>query len=242
MNISLSGKNILITGGTGTLGSVLVTRALEEGARVFFAYHRNEEKAKALADKGAVPLQFDITDRTAVDWLKDKLKENCGNLDALVHCAGIVRDHTLQNLTADDWDKVIAVNLTAVYYLTRKLLPLLYKKENSRIIFIASRVGLQGGFGEANYAASKAGLIALTKTLAAEVGRQGILVNAVTPGFMLSKMNEGLSDDVKEKNRKESYLGSFSDPNEVADFMIYLLSDKVSKLTGQVFHYDSRKI
>lgn len=241
MNISLSGKNILVTGGTGTLGSILIRRAIEEGARIFFVYHRNEEKAKTLADKGAVPFHLDITDRAAVDRLKDKLKEDCGGLDALVHCAGIVRDHTLQNLTVDDWDEVIAVNLTAVYYLTRKLLPLLYKKENSRLIIVASRVGLQGGFGEANYAASKAGLIAFTKTLAAEVGRQGILVNAVTPGFMLSKMNEGLPEEVKEKSRKESCLGSFSDPNEVADFIIYLLSDRVSKVTGQVFHYDSRR-
>lgn len=144
-------------------------------------------------------------------------------------------------MTEEEWDEVLNANLKAPYLLTQKLLPLLFKARPSKIFFIVSRAALQGIFGAANYSASKAGLVALAKSLAQELGRKEILVNCVNPGFMKSRMTESLPPEVIEKNINESALRRLSNPEEVADFLVYLSSDKMTQVTGQVFHYESRK-
>ncbi|HXV28176.1 MAG TPA: SDR family oxidoreductase, partial [bacterium] len=160
----------------------------------------------------------------------------------VIHNAACVRDHTVQNLSDEDWDKVLTVNLKAPYYLTKKILPLLFKRRMSKIFMLISRMAVSGGFGASNYAAAKAGLIGLTKSLAAELARKNILVNAVNPGFMLSAMTEALPEEVRKRNQDASYLGRFSDPEEVAGFLVYLCSDAMTQVTGQILHFESRNL
>jgi len=143
-------------------------------------------------------------------------------------------------MSEDAWDRVLKVNLKAPFYLTQKLLPLLMRQKPSKVFTLVSRAGLSGLAGAANYAASKGGLIAMTKTLAKELGRKKILVNAVNPGFMQSAMTEKVPQAILERNLEDSPLKAFSDPNEVADFLIYLASDQMRQVTGQVFHFESR--
>ena len=258
MEVQLSGKQILITGGTSALGQAFVKRAREEGAQIFFTYHKDESCAKQLETLGARGFQIDLGNRRAIDELKKKISEHTRQLDAIIHNAAVVRDRTIQNMSEEEWDEALSLDLTAVYYLTKKFLSFLFKKPSPRVIAptkerggrndaprkilnLVSRVGLHGSFGEANYAAAKGGVIALTKTLAQELGKKQILVNALNPGFMKSKMTAGVPPEVFERNIRESMLGQISEPEHVADFMIYLLSDRFQGVTGQIFHLDSRR-
>ncbi|HNV86390.1 MAG TPA: SDR family oxidoreductase [Candidatus Omnitrophota bacterium] len=241
MDIHLRGKTILVTGGTGTLGRAIVEKAVTEGAGVYFTFHQNQDLAKELIRKGARGFRLDLRDRSALDLLRDELRKEIASLDGLVLNAAAVRDRTLINLSEPEFDEVLETDLTSGFLLVKKFLPLLYKSPAGKIVGITSRVGTQGGFGEANYAAAKAGLSALIKTLAQEVGRKGICANAVAPGFMMSPMTADLPDEVYARQRAESVLGCFQDPGEVSDFVIYLLSDSVKKVSGQIFYFDSRR-
>ena len=251
MEKTLSGKTILITGGTSRLGRAFVAKALSEGARVFFTYYRDEETAKTLAARGGEAFQLDLASTQALDDFTKIIKDKVERLDAVIHNAACVRDHTIQNLTEEEWDAVMAVDLKAPYYLTKKLLPLLMKKKKpgedekkatSKIFMITSRVALTGGVGVSNYAAAKAGLIALAKSLAQELGKRNVLVNAVNPGFMKSPMTKNLPEEVLQRNLEASPLSRFSEPGEVADFLVFLCSERMTQVTGQVFHFESRKI
>ncbi len=241
MDVHLSGKQIFITGGTSALGRVFVKRAREEGASVYFTYHENQKEAEALKRLGAVGFQIDLSKSAQIDQLKKELQIHTNELDGLVHNAASVKDHTVQNLSEAEWDEVISTDLNSVYYLTKKFLSFLFKKPGSKILNLISRTGLRGGFGQANYAAAKGGLIALTKTLAQELGKKQILVNALNPGFMKSKMTEFIPMEAFKRNIEESVLHKISDPRAVSDFMIYLLSDRFQNVSGQIFHLDSRR-
>lgn len=238
----LSGKKILITGGTSALGSAFVRRALDAGAEVFFTYHQNEVRAKELKSLGAQGFPLDLSDGNAIDLFQKEFRLKTKLLHVLIHNAALTRDATLQNMKEEEWEEVLSVNLKAPYLLTKKLLSLLFKVKQSKIFFIVSRAALQGIFGAANYAASKGGLVALAKSLAQELGRKDILVNGVNPGFMKSRMTESLPPEVIEKNIRESALARLSDPDEVARFLVYLSSDHMTQVSGQVFQYESRKI
>ena len=237
----LSGKNILITGGTGVLGSALVRKALQAQASVFFTYHQNESAADSLRSLGAKCFRLDLADFRGIENFQKEFRAQAKELHVLIHNAALAHDGTIQNLDEAAWDEVMNVNLKAPYYLTKKLLSLLFKASPAKIFFIVSRAALQGIFGAANYAASKAGLVALAKSLAQELGKKEILVNCVNPGFMKSRMTESLPAAVIEKNLAESALGKWSDPEEVADFLIFLSSDSMTQVSGQVFHFESRK-
>lgn len=251
-NNTLLSKTILITGGTSRLGSAFVRQAINAGARVFFTFHKNTEKAAELEKSGAQGFPLELVDIKAIDALAGVLKEKMDHLDVLIHNAAAVRDHTIQNLTEEDWDYVINADLKAPYYLTKKLMPLLFRKKSvkveneklaaSKIFFITSRAAVSGGFGISNYAAAKAGLIGLTKSLAQELGKKKILVNAVNPGFMISGMTENLPQNVLDYHSQLSPIGRYSEPDEIAEFIVYLSSDHMTQATGQVFHFESRKI
>lgn len=229
-----------MTGGTGALGSVLVEKLIRERSKVFFTYHQNEAQAEKLRALGAIGFQVDHADREALRSLKEKIKEHAASLDGLVNNVATLFDKTLSKLPVEEWDRVIEIDLTSIFVLTKALLPILYKSEKAKIVNLTSRVALKGGFGQANYAAAKAGLIGFTKSLAREVGRKGISVNAVNPGFMITGMNRDLSQDILDGQRGVSALGTYSDPDRVADFILYLLSDRADMISGQVFHIDSR--
>ena len=242
MDTQLTGKHILITGGTGTLGSAFVKKALKQGAVVYFTYISSRSVAEDLIQDGAKGFQVDLADMRAIDEFAAAIKKETKILDVLIHNAALTRDKTIQNLTEEDWDAVLNVNLKAPYYLTKKLLSLLFKAPVSKIFMLISRIAITGGYGTSQYAASKAGLIGLTKSLAAELGKKKVLVNALNPGFMESRMTQDLPESVFETNRETSAIHEFSNPEHVADFMIYLCSDAMNQITGQVFHVDSRKI
>lgn len=229
-----------MTGGTSTLGSAFVRQALDQGASVFFTYYQNEARAKELEDLGAQGFCLNLRDGAAIDTFRKDFRSRVKLLHVLIHNAALTRDSTLQNMSEEAWEEVLNVNLKAPYLLTKKLLSLLFKAKPSKIFFIVSRAALQGIYGAANYSASKAGLVALARSLAQELGRKEILVNGVNPGFMKSKMTESLPSAVIEKNIRESPLGRLSDPDEVARFLVYLSSDRMTQVTGQLFHYESR--
>ncbi len=225
------------------MGSCFVRKAAAAGARVFFTYHQNLTEAQELQKSGAEGFPLNLADTAAIDAFVKTFKEKIKTLDVLIHNAAAVRDHTLQNMTEEEWDHVMAVDLKAPYYLTKKLLLSLFRAEPpAKILMITSRAAIQGGVGISNYSAAKAGLIGLTKSLAQELGKKSILVNAVNPGFMKSSMTENLPEQVLLNQTEASPLGRISDPEEVADFLVYLSSDAMKGVTGQVFHFESRKI
>lgn len=148
MDVHLAGKRILITGGTSALGRVFVKRGLEEGAEIFFTFRQNHEEAGRLTALGAKAFQVDLSKRSEIDQLKKEIQGLTRALDAVVHNAAIMRDHTIQNLTEEEWDETLSVDLSAVYYLTKKFLSFLFKKSGSKILNVVSRVGLRGEFGK----------------------------------------------------------------------------------------------
>jgi 3-oxoacyl-[acyl-carrier protein] reductase len=240
LELSLKEKTILITGGTSQLGRAFVRKAVQRGARVFFTYFKNTEIAQELEGTGAQGFSLDLADVNAMDAFAATLKERTESLDVLIHNAAMTADAFIEKMSESDWNNVMRVNLKAPFYLTQKLLPLLLRKTPSKVFTLVSRAGLSGLAGAANYAASKGGLIAMTKTLAKELGRKKILVNAVNPGFMRSPMTANVPPEILRRNLEDSPLKTFSDPEEVADFLLFLSSDQMRLVTGQVFHFESR--
>lgn len=236
----LSNKTILITGGTSTLGEAYVLHALKDNANVFFSYYANRAKADMLAEHGAHPLLCDLSTKQAIISLYETIAEQTPVLDILINNAALVDDHTLWNMSEDAWDAVITINLKAPIALSYATLPLLKKSKSAKVFNIISRVGLMGGFGQANYAASKDGLIEFTKILAIEYAAHGICVNGINPGFMLSRMTADMPEESKRQNKNASVLRSYSDPHEVAAFLAWLSSDASTQVSGQIFHYESR--
>lgn len=227
------------------MGQAFVRKALREEAQVFFSYFKSGEIAAALSSLGAQAYELDLQCPSSYQALLDKLEKQTGSLDALIHNAACVRDATLQTMTEADWDDVLTADLKAPFFLTQKMLPLLTRPRgltegSAKILFLTSRAAFRGSYGASNYAAAKAGIIGIVKSLAAELGHVPVLVNAINPGFMLSGMTENLPVAVKELQRKASPLEKFSNPEEVADFLIDLISDRMAQVTGQVFHWDSR--
>lgn len=231
---------ILITGGTSRLGQAFVRKALARGGRVFFTYFKSSGIAQELETIGAKGFLLDLANARDIDAFAETLKGKTEQLEVLIHNAAATADALIERMSEKQWDDVLRINLKAPFYLTQKLLPLLLMKKPSKVFTLVSRAGLSGLAGAANYAAAKGGLIAMTKTLAKELGRKKILVNAVNPGFMRSSMTADVPQEVLQRNLEDSPLKAFSDPEEVADFLIYLSSDQMRQVTGQVFHFESR--
>jgi len=241
MEVSLQNKIILVTGGTGGLGQSLVRTFIHEKAKVIFTFFTHADRALELETLGAHGYRVNLADRVSINDFLSRVSRDFQYLDGVIHNAGVSRDHTIAKLEESEFDESLEVNLNSVFFLSKGLLPLLEKSMHPKIINIVSRTGIRGNFGQAAYAASKAGLIALTKTMALEWGAKRILVNAITPGYLMSDMTHELPEEIHDKARHESYLGVISDQEEVAEFVTYLMSDHVNKLTGQIFHYDTRK-
>ena len=240
MNIDLSGKNALVTGSTRGIGRAIAEAFAKSGARVAVVgrdQQRADEAAAAIGS-GAKGFAADVTETATVTKLIDDVEKAFGSIDILVNNAGITRDNIVMRLKDEDWDMVQNANLRGAFAAIRSVSRGMMKKRNGRIINVASIVGLIGNKGQANYAASKAGLIALTKTVAKELGSRNILVNAVAPGFIETEMTAAMTPEAREALGKQIALERLGTVNDVAAMVTFLASDLAGYITGQVFVVD----
>jgi 3-oxoacyl-[acyl-carrier protein] reductase len=236
----LSGRKALITGASKGIGREIAIALAREGAEVAINYRASEEHADDVAQivetsgKNAWTYKADVSQYNEIAEMKEFLSKYFGTIDILVNNAGINIDKLFFKLDAESWGKVLNVNLTGVFNCTHLFLDQVTESENGRIINISSIVGQMGNIGQVNYAASKAGIIGMSKALAREVARKNVTVNAIAPGFIETEMVAGIPDKVKEKILKNIPLERFGKPEEVAAAVVYLASPAASYITGHV--------
>jgi len=234
----LTGKKALVTGASGGIGSAIAQALHAQGATVGLSGTREEALNAVQAELGdrAFILPCNLSDDDSLDQLSKQADEAMGGLDILVNNAGLTRDNLAMRLKDDDWDAVLNVNLRAAFKLSRAVLRGMMKKRWGRIIGITSVVGVTGNPGQANYAASKAGLIGMSKALAQEVASRGITVNTVAPGFIETAMTDALDDKQKEALIPGIPAGRLGTGDDISSACVYLASDEASYVTGQTLH------
>jgi acetoacetyl-CoA reductase/3-oxoacyl-[acyl-carrier protein] reductase len=234
----LSGQYALVTGASRGIGRAIATMLAAEGATVGLNYRSGANEAQALAqelrDRGSqtLLLQGDVSERSTWTDMVQKIRTAWGRLDILVNNAGITRDKTLRKMNDDDWLEVIHTNLNACYFGVTAVMPMMIEQNHGRIVNISSFVGQAGNFGQANYAASKGGIIAFTKTAAMEVARHNVTVNSLAPGFTLTDMLSKVPEPVQKQILSRIPLGRFGKPEEVAKAVLFLAADG-DYITGQ---------
>jgi acetoacetyl-CoA reductase len=234
----LDGKNALVTGGSRGIGRAIALQLAREGARVAFSYRTGEVEAQAVAKeitdlgKEVLVLRTDVSNPKEARGLVAKVLERWGRLDILVNNAGITRDKSVRKLTDEEWAEVINTNLNSVYYCSSAAIKGMCDQQYGRIINISSFVGQAGNFGQANYSASKAGIIAFTKTAALELGKYNVTVNAIAPGFTLTEMLAKVPENVQEQLKARIPLGRFGRPEEVAKVVAFIAAEG-DYITGQ---------
>lgn len=238
--IDLTGRNALVTGSTRGIGRAIAETLARSGARVAVV-GRDLQKAQDAAvavGNGSQGFACDVTDTAAVTKLVTDVEAAFGSIDILVNNAGITRDNLVMRLKDEDWDAVIDANLRGAFAAIRAVSRGMMKRRSGRIINVSSIIGIIGNKGQANYAASKAGLIALTKSVAKELGSRNILVNAVAPGFIETEMTAAMSPEAREALGKQIALERLGTPQDVAAAVAFLASDLASYITGQVLVVD----
>lgn len=234
----LTGKKALVTGASGGIGGAIATALHGAGAQVGLSGTREgplQELAAELGE-GAHVLPCDLSDAEAIADLPKRATEAMGGLDILVNNAGITRDQIFMRMSDEEWQSVLDVNLTATMRLCRAVMRPMMKARWGRIVNISSIVGATGNPGQANYAASKAGMVGMTKSIAYEVASRGITCNAVAPGFIATAMTEKLTDDQKDKINAQIPAARMGRPEEIAAAVLYLSSEEAAYVTGSTLH------
>ncbi|MCK5242719.1 3-oxoacyl-[acyl-carrier-protein] reductase [bacterium] len=242
--MDLKEKVALVTGGAQGIGEAIARELANQGADLAVAdvnLEKVEATAKMLAaetGKQVLPLKMDVSNFAEVEEGIKKIIDKYSHLDILVNNAGVTRDGLLMRMSEQDWDLVLTINLKGTFNCIKAVTRSMMKQRKGRIVNIASVVGLTGNAGQANYSASKAGVIGLTKTAAKELAARNITVNAIAPGFIKTKMTEALSDEVKDNLKKLIPLGSLGEAEDVARAVAFLASDEAAYITGQVLAVD----
>ncbi len=236
--LDLTGKKALVTGATGGLGGAIARALHAQGATVALSGTRAEALEALAAELGdrVVITPCNLADKESVEALVPAAEEKLGGLDILVNNAGVTKDNLFVRLKDEDWDSVIAINLTAAFRLSRAAVKSMMRRRYGRIVSIGSVVGTSGNPGQGNYAASKAGLIGMSKALAAEVASRNITVNVVSPGFIESPMTQGLTDKQREGILSDVPMGRLGSGADVAAAVAFLASTEAGYVTGQTLH------
>jgi 3-oxoacyl-[acyl-carrier protein] reductase len=241
MAMSLTGRIAVVTGGAQGIGQAIAVTLAQEGADVVVAdlnANRCEETVARVKQLGrkAMAVSVNVGDWDQVKSMIDRVQKEWERIDILVNNAGITRDGLLLRMKEEDWQSVLQVNLTGTFYCVKAVLPTMSRQRNGRIVNIASIVGAIGNIGQANYAASKAAVIGLTKTVAREYASRNITVNAVAPGFIDTAMTQDLSADTKEALLNQIPLKRLGQASDIADAVSFLCSEKAGYITGHVLH------
>ncbi|HCY2906249.1 TPA: 3-oxoacyl-[acyl-carrier-protein] reductase [Staphylococcus aureus] len=235
-------KSALVTGASRGIGRSIALQLAEEGYNVAVNYAGSKEKAEAVVEeikaKGvdSFAIQANVADADEVKAMIKEVVSQFGSLDVLVNNAGITRDNLLMRMKEQEWDDVIDTNLKGVFNCIQKATPQMLRQRSGAIINLSSVVGAVGNPGQANYVATKAGVIGLTKSAARELASRGITVNAVAPGFIVSDMTDALSDEIKEQMLTQIPLARFGQDTDIANTVAFLASDKAKYITGQTIH------
>ena len=241
--MKLDGKTAIVTGAAQGIGKEIACSLAKEGANVVVSdidIEHAEQTAAEIKKMGrkTLVIKADVSVPEEAANIVEETIDKLGGLDILINNAGITRDGFVLRMKSEDWDKVLAINLKGTFNCIKAAAKVMLKQRKGRIVNMASIIGLIGNAGQANYAASKAGVIALTKSCAKEFGSRGITVNAIAPGFISTRMTEVLKDDIKQTMLGNIPLGRFGLPTDVANLVLFLVSDESNYITGQVINVD----
>jgi len=240
---ALEGKVSLITGGARGIGKEIAMLFARNGSNIAICdvnLEEAEKTAQEIRDLGRESLAFkaDVTDLSQVQDMVDKILDKFNKIDILINNAGITKDNLLLRMSEDEWDKVIAVNLKGTFVCTKLVSKVMLKQRFGKMVNLASIIGIMGNAGQANYAASKAGIIGLTKSVAKELASRNICVNAIAPGFIKTDMTSKLPEEVQKKMLSAIPLARLGEAKDVADLALFLSSESSSYITGQVIQVD----
>lgn len=242
--MNLSGQVALVTGASRGIGKAVALELAEKGAKVAINYMGSKEKAEEVVAEikkvggEALAVQANVDSGEAVSEMLKTVEKELGTVNILVNNAGITRDNLLMRMKEEDWDQVVETNLKGVYNCTKAVIRSMMKQRKGKIINITSVVGLTGNIGQSNYAASKAGVIGFTKSMALELASRGIQVNAIAPGFITTDMTDKLSEEMKEQLLTKIPLQRLGQPEDVANVVSFLASPQADYITGQVISVD----
>lgn len=242
--MKLTGKTALVTGGSRGIGRAIALALASEGANVIINYTSNEESAAKVVEEienlnvKALAVKANVSNVEEINEMVDKIEETFGGVDILVNNAGVTRDNLFIRMKEEDWDQVMDINLKGVFLCSKAVVRKMIKQKYGRIINLSSVVGVVGNPGQANYCASKAGVIGFTKSLAKEIAGKNITVNAIAPGFIETDMTKVLPENVKESMLEVIPMKKYGKPEDIANLVVFLSSQDANYITGQVINVD----
>ena len=234
----LKGKNIIVTGASGGIGNSIIKKLIQAGANILASGTRTE-KLDELKDKfqNVKILKFDISQSDKInEFVENATRELGGNLDCIVNNAGVTQDNLAIRMSLEEWQKVININLTSTFLISKFAIKKMLKNKSGKIVNITSVVGHTGNLGQSNYTASKAGIIAMSKSLAIEYGKKNININCISPGFIKTAMTDKLEDKFKEAIISKIPSARLGDPNDIANAVLFLCSNQSSYINGETLH------